>query len=105
MHQENEIGILKSNLSSILNVLSKQQPNTLENDIETGSVNNNFEMDTSPAKRRVRPARLLPLQLINGYGQQVIFLFVKISKLHYFFSTLKSASAGLEMKHPMKFGK
>jgi len=74
VHQENEIGILKYNLSSILNALSKKQPNKLEDDIGTEPVNN-FEaaVDTSPATRRVRPARLLPLQLINGYGPVVIF--------------------------------
>ncbi len=68
MHQENDIGILKYNLSSILKVLSRKQPNKLENDIETEPVNNVEAVDTSSATRRVRPARLLPLQLINGYG-------------------------------------
>jgi len=48
--------------------LSRKQPNKLENDIETEPVNNVEAVDTSSATRRVRPASLLPLQLINGYG-------------------------------------
>ena len=70
-NQENEIEILKKNLTSIREEVLKEK--IQQKKIEKDPSN---KMDTSPTLlRRGRPAQLIPFQLNNGYIQlKIIYL-------------------------------
>ncbi len=75
INQENEIEILKNNLTSVRKEVLKEhrQQKKMNEEIEIAEPPNTIDT-SSMLSRRGRPAQLIPLQLHNGYIKQYTFL-------------------------------